>query len=294
MEINDALRKFTLVPKEYINKGQATIVNTHKGRFVFKNSNINPQIMEYLKSRNFDYMPRCINSNYDDYRIDEYIEGYDIPKEQKMLDLIHLVALLHSKTTHYKEIDEEYYEEIYDDISGNIEYLYGYYTDIITLIESKVYMSPSEYLLARNINKVYFMIDKCSERLEEWHALVKEKKKQRNVVLHNNLSLDHFIRNDRSYLISWDKAKIGNPVFDIYKLYKRHALEFDFSDILREYEKHYPLLREEKELFDVLVIMPDVITLNNNEYENCKEVNCFIDSLDKANSLTKRRAEKEQ
>ena len=138
------------------------------------------------------------------------------------------------------------------------------------------------------------MIDNCSERLEEWHALVKEKKKQRNVVLHNNLSLDHFIRNDKSYLISWDKAKIGNPVFDIYKLYKRHALEFDFSSILREYEKHYPLLREEKELFEVLIIMPDVITFDSNEYENCKQVKHFIDFLDKANFLTRRKAEKEQ
>ncbi len=294
MEINEALRKFTLVPKEYINKGKATIVNTHQGRFVFKNSNIDPQIMEYLKSRNFDYIPRCINSNYDDYRIDEYIEGYDVPKEQKILDLIHLVALLHSKTTHYKEIDEEYYEEIYDDIRGNVEYLYGYYTDIITLIESKVYMSPSEYLLARNINKVYYMIDKCSTRLQQWHNLVKEKKKQRNVVLHNNLSLEHFIRNDRSYLISWNKAKIGNPVFDIYKLYKRHALEFDFSEILKEYERHYPLLKEEKELFDVLIIMPDVIAFDKSEYENCLIVSHFIDSLDKANEVTRRKDENKQ
>lgn len=292
MEINDALRKFTLVPKEYINKGHSTIINTTKGKFVFKNGNINPQIQEYLKSRNFDYMPRCLNKSNDDYRLDEYIEGYDIPKEQKMLDLIHLVALLHSKTTHYKEIDTEYYEEIYDDISGNIEYLYSYYTDIITLIESKVYMSPSEYLLARNINKVYYMIDKCSERLNFWHQEVKEKKKQRNVVLHNNLSLEHFIRNDKSYLISWNKAKIGSPVFDIYKLYKKHTLEFDFTDIFKEYEKHYPLLSDEKKLLDTLIIMPDIITLDKNEYENCKIVNNFIESLEKADLFTKRKVEK--
>ena len=153
-------------------------------------------------------------------------------------------------------------------------------------------MSPSEYLLARNINKVYYMIDKCSERLNFWHQEVKEKKKQRNVVLHNNLSLEHFIRNDKSYLISWNKAKIGSPVFDIYKLYKKHTLEFDFTDIFKEYEKHYPLLSDEKKLLDTLIIMPDIITLDKNEYENCKIVNNFIESLEKADLLTKRKGEK--
>ena len=290
MLINEALRKYTLVPKEYLNEGKVIIVSTDKGRYVFKNGNIDKQVLEYLKSRNFDYLPKSINSSNEDYRIDEYIEGYDIPREQKMLDLVHLVALLHNKTTHYKELDSEYYEEIHDDIRGNLEYLYSYYTDIITMIESKVYMSPGEYLLATNISKVYDMIDKCNELLEHWHNQVKEKKKQRKVVLHNNLSLDHFIRNDNSYLISWDKAKIDSPVFDIYKLYKKHALEFDFSDILKEYEKNYPLLDDEKELFKVLIIMPDVISFGKNNYENCKKVRSFIDFLEKAEELTKETA----
>ncbi len=287
MLINEALRKSALVAKGYSNEGKSIIVNTDKGKYVFKNSNMNKQVFDYLKSRNFDYIPKCINKEYDDYRIDEYIESFDIPREQKILDLAHLVSLLHSKTTHYKEIDNEDYEEIYDDIKGNLDYLYGYYTDVITKIESKVYMSPSEYLLARNISKVYNMIDECDKSLETWHSFVKEKKNKRNVVLHNNLSLDHFIRNDNSYLISWDKAKIGIPVFDIYKLYKKHALEFDFNVVLKEYEKNYPLLKEEKQLFYVLITMPDIVTFGKDNYENTKQVRNFIMSLEKARNITK-------
>lgn len=287
MMINDALRKYTLIPNKYLNIGKSTIINTDKGKFVFKQGNINRQILDYLKSRNFDYMPKSINSIDDNYRINEYIEEYKIPDEQKIIDLIHLVSLLHNKTTHYKEIDSEYYEEIYDDISGNVEYLYGYYTDIITLIESKVYMSPAEYLLATNINKVYNMIKLCDIKLQKWHDTIKEKKKQRNVVLHNNLSLDHFFRNDNSYLISWDKSKIDSPVFDIYKLYKKHALDFDFSYILTEYENNYPLFEDEKLLFETLIIMPDIIEFNNNNYENCKKVRKFIDFLEKTEEIVK-------
>ena len=74
--------------------------------------------------------------------------------------------------------------------------------------------------------------------------LVKDKKKDRFVVVHNNLDLSHFLRNKNSYLISWDKTKIDKPIFDLYKLYKRHYSEFDFVEVLKKYERNYPLLEE--------------------------------------------------
>jgi len=283
-KINEALRKYSLVANRYEKKGKATIINTNEGRYIYKDSQIDDDILNYLKSRNFDYFPDIIGKE-EDYQISKYIDGFDIPNEQKMLDLVKLVALLHSKTTHYKEIDINDYEEIYEDLDNNLKFLYGYYTDLITTIESKVYMSPSELLLARNISKIYQVIDKDKERLEKWHEQVKEKRKQRNVVLHNNLKLDHFIRNKNSYLISWDKAKIGNPVFDLYKLYNNHILDFDFSDILREYEKSYPLLKDEKELFYVLISLPDIIKFQDTEYNMCKKISHTLDKIYKTERI---------
>ncbi|MCI9110374.1 MAG: hypothetical protein HFH47_01010 [Bacilli bacterium] len=287
MKINEALKIYSLVPNRYEKNGKANIVDTNNGRFVFKESKIDSKILNYLKSRNFDYMPKFINDiRNEEYQLTEYIEGFDIPKEQKILDLILLVSLLHSKTTHYKEIDLNDFEEIYNDIDNNLNYLYGYYTDIITLIESKVFMSPSEYLLARNITKIYDSIDNCKDKLETWHDLIQNKRKQRNVVLHNNLNLDHFVRNEISYLISWDKAKIGSPVFDIYKLYRKHALDFDFEEILKEYETHYPLMEDERSLLFVLISMPNLIEFNDTEYNMCIKISKEIDMLYKAEALT--------
>ncbi len=283
-KINEALRKHSLVANRYEKRGKATIVNTNEGRYIYKDSKIDDNILNYLKSRNFDYLPEIIGKE-EDYQISKYVDGFDIPNEQKMLDLVKLVALLHSKTTHYKEIDINDYEEIYEDLDNNLKFLYGYYTDLITTIESKVYMSPSELLLARNISKIYQVIEKDKERLEKWHEQVKEKRKQRNVVLHNNLKLDHFIRNNNSYLISWDKAKIGNPVFDLYKLYNNHILDFDFSDILREYEKSYPLLKDEKELFYVLISLPDIIKFQDTEYNMCKKISHTLDKIYKTERI---------
>ena len=199
--------------------------------------------------------------------------------------MINLVSLLHSKTTFYKEVDEDDYKKIYEDISGNIEYLKSYYIDLITIIENKVYMSPSEYLLARNISKIFASLNYCENELNKWLEIVENKKKQRFVVLHNNLELDHFIRNNDSYLISWDKSKIDIPIFDLYKLYKKYALVFDFESILKEYEKNYPLLNEEILLFFILVTLPDKIEFIDNEYENTKIVSKKVDIIYKTEKL---------
>ena len=284
-QINEILKKYKLKPNRYVKNGKATIVDTEIGRFVIKKNNYNKKIFNYLKSRNFNYYPKIINDLDEEYEISEYIEEIDYPNEQKMLDLINLISLLHSKTTHFKEIDYEDYKQIYEDIKNNIEYLEDYYNEMITIIESHVYMSPSEYLLARNISRIFISLNFCKNEIENWYNLIKDKTKQRVVVLHNNLDLSHFIKNDNSYLISWDKSKIGIPIFDLYILYKRHALDYDFGEILKNYEKNYPLKKEERILLFILIALPIKLEFNKSTYELTKEISNQMDIMYKTEKL---------
>lgn len=282
-KLNEILKKHELTAHRYEKRGKSTIVDTDDGIYVYKKGHIDNKILTYLKSRNFDYIPEILEN--DNYTLTRFIDDYDIPDEQKIIDLVKLTALLHSKTTHYKEIDLDYYESIYDDLDNNLKYLYSYYTDLITIIESKVFMSPSEGLLARNISKIYDTISENKKKLDSWHNLIKEKTKERNVILHNNLKLEHFIRNNNSYLISWDKSKIGSPIFDLYKLYQNHVLDFEFEDIFNTYEQIYPLTKDEKKLLDILISMPDIIELKDTEYNNCKNISHSIDKIYKTEKI---------
>lgn len=288
MKINEALKKYSLVPKKYKKIKSVWLIDTSNNQYIYKEKKPNIIILDYLKTRSFNYLPKLISSYNDNYQITEYLKDYDIPKEQKIIDMISLVSLLHSKTTHYKEIDLDDYEKIYDDLNNNLEYLYGYYNDLITLIDTKVYMSPSEYLLARNISLIFKSLDENKKRLEKYHTLIKEKTTERNVVLHGNLKLNHFIRNKQSYLINWDKAKIGIPVFDLYNLYKNHALDFNFNNLLQEYEKNYPLKEDEKELLFILINMPNIIELKGSEFEKCQKISAELDKIYKISNFTKK------
>ncbi|MDD6323893.1 MAG: hypothetical protein PUA73_04760 [Bacilli bacterium] len=288
MKINKILKNYDIKPCGYQKVGKIVIVDDHGKKYVYKEGQIDLQIFDYLKSRNFDYMPSFLNGKMDNYRLSRYIENFDIPSEQKMLDLVHIVALLHLKTTHYKEIDLDFYERIYDDLDNNLKYLYSYYTDLITTIETKVYMSPCQQLLARNISQIYDMISDNKKNLDRWHLLIKEKRKQRMCVIHNNLKLSHFLENDNCYLISWDKAKIGSPIFDLYKLYMNHGLDFDFEVLFKTYEKYYPLFDDERLLLYILITQVKPLDFNNTEYQNCLNISNMLNLIYKAKELEKK------
>lgn len=278
---NDLFKKYSIVPTKYEFYKNVTIVNTNDGKYVIKEKNREDKtpIFNYLNSRSFDYYPKILSDKDDEYEITEYIEQIDMPVAQKMSDMIDLVALLHSKTTHYEEIDEEDYKEIYEDINNNIAYLYSYYTDLIAISENSIYMSPSQYMLSLNISKILGALNFCKDEIDKWYKLVKEKRKQRLVVLHNNLDLSHFIKNRNAYLISWNKAKIDIPIFDLYKLYRRHSLNYDFSEMFKRYEHSYPLLEEEKKLFFILISLPDKLEYSSSEYQMCNNISNIIESL---------------
>ena len=285
-QLKNILKRNALRVCKYERIGKSVLVNTPKGKYVIKKTNINQDIFNYLITRNFNYYPDIIDFD-DNYKLTRYIDDINIPNEQKMNDLINLVALLHSKTTYYKELNEAEYKKLYEDLNNNIQYLKEYYYDLITLIDSKTFMSPPEYLLARNISSIFSSLDYCNDKLNSWYNLVSNLEKMRVSVIHNNLDLKHFIKNNNDYLISWDKTKIDLPIFDLYKLYNRHSLDFDFSDILKKYETIYPLKKEELELLFILISMPKKIIINKNNFEMCKEISKEIDKIYKTNKLIK-------
>lgn len=284
------LDKNDLKVNKYTIKGKATIVDTPLGQFALKKGN-KSDIYKYLSSRNFDYFPKIIDADNNSIMF-EYLDDINYDQSQRAFDIVHLIALLHSKTTYYKEIDYDEYKNIYESTLDRINYIGNYYEDIIKIIESKIYMSPSEYLIARNISKIFECINYCRYELESWYELIKDKKRKRVVTLHNNLKLDNLIKNKGTYLISWENSKIDIPIYDFVNFYDEYALNFDFSILLEEYERIFPLLEEEKKLMFVLISIPKRIEFNSSEYNMVRDVRNFLDRIYKTEILLKSEKEK--
>lgn len=282
-DLRGKISKYKLPGEVFTIKSGARIIDN---KIVIKNK-VNDSIdrtYDYLKSRAFDYFPSLLESS-DGYEVYPYIEDIYEPREQKAMDMMHLLSLLHSKTTFYREVDIDKNKEIYENIINNINYLNDYYNELISLIEKEVYMSPSSYLIARNINIIFSSIYYVRDNIDKWYKKIENNKNERVSYIHNNINLDHYVKRDKPYLISWNKSRIDNPIYDLLSFYKNHYLEFDFDDLFHYYESNYPLKEDERLLLFTYMAIPPVMDKSGSEYDMCIKINKTIDYLYKTSNL---------
>ena len=273
-------------PYRYTIKGKATILETTSGDFIIKekNKDLN-ELYNYLISRGFDNFPKLIDSSRKDINVFEYVESITMPKEQMCDDIIDLIASLHNKTSYFKEVSEDKFKSIYEDIKGNISYLKNYYDTLYEIGFSEIYMSPATYQLMRNFYKINAALDFCNREIDEWYELIRGEAKIRVSIVHNNLSIEHFLKGSKEVLISWDNYIVDTPIIDIVKLYKNEYLNMNFSEILERYFYKFPLLPYEQKLLFILITIPPEIKTEDNIFMQCRENNKVIDYVFKTEDL---------
>lgn len=287
--MNRNLEVLTRIYKPYKieRKNNVFIYKTMDGNYAIK---MNPKIdykklYSYLESRSFDYIPKIHPDSRDDMVVFDYIEDYDIDKNQKILDLINLVSLLHSKTSYYKDVTIDKYKEIYELVKDNILSVDSYYQEMFDKEIDKEIYSPSSYLFLRNYSLIYNACRYTLDNIESWYLKIQDKGRQRIVLVHNNLKLEHMIKNREEYLISWDQYTFDSPVLDLFNLYKNEWENVSFKEALDIYYSNFDLNEEEKLLFNILISIPYKVEDGNNEYERCRNIRRLINYLGKSSIL---------
>lgn len=257
------------------------VFKTMNGNYVCK---CNPKIdynklYNYLYSRGFNYLPVLSLDSRDDMAVFNYEDDVVIDTYQKGVDLIKLVALLHLKTSYFKNITSDKYKEVYDNITSNLKYLDDLYNKMFNTFLYEDYFVPSHYLFLRNFSLVYNAIQYSLNELDNWYSLIKDKNRERIVLVHNNLRLDHLLKNSNEYLISWDNYTYDTPVLDLYHFYLNEWMNVDFKNIYNVYNDTFSLLEEEDKLFKILISIPYKIDLGEDEYLNCRKVREMINYL---------------
>lgn len=275
--LNIKLNKYNLKINSLKYLKNVIIIND---KYVYKENN-NYLIYEYLINRGFLNFPKPINDKDTNYELVEYIDNKDIPKKQRLDDLIKVISLLHKKTSFYKEIDLEELKKMYENIQNEANYLMNYYNDLNNIIDNMIFMSPDAYLLVRNIDLFYYLISFIKVESNNWYNNIKQSRKVRFCMVHNNLTLDHFIENDSLYLISWSKAKLDFPYKDIKKILEDNYLDLDIESVINEYEKSNKLDYNEKMFLLINLAIPKRIELTNDTYLNCYNLSNYLEYLRK-------------
>lgn len=294
--LKELLKKYNLTVENVEYLKNTKIIDTQKGKYVIKIKTSNThKIYDYLLSRNFENVLLPINDSNDNYEIYPYIESETISKEEKAQDLIYILSLLHNRTTIYENLNLDSIKEIYETTQIELENLDYYYHDLQDYIENKVFMAPAEYLLIRNISNIYNAITYSKESIEKWYQEKIKQTTERQVLLHNNLSLDHFlVSKENSFLINWNKSTHGYPMYDLIGLFKTSYKDLEFENLYRYYQKKYKYTLDEQLLFNSLIAKPWKIKFSNNNYDNTIVVNDLLEYIIKGSLLVSKKHEEDQ
>lgn len=281
MNKDEILNYYNIKPQSIKKIRSVSIITCQDKRYVIKKVNRKTDSFDYLLTRNFNNFPKVYSSVNDEIELTDYVEDKNIPIEQKLEDLVYITSILHNKTTYFKNIDDDYLKNIYENTLEKLESLYNYYFNLQDMIEMEVYMSPANYLLIRNISNIYKVINISRDYVEKWYQNINNSKKIRLAYIHGNLDKEHLIENDDLYLISWDKSRIDLPIYDLEILYRKNFLDITLNNILEIYSLKYPLSQEEYYLFMALVLIPDKIDMNLSEYSRVKQITNLILYIEK-------------
>lgn len=260
------------------------ITKDNKKICIKKNININIlDKYKYLKAKGFN---NIIESQIiDNYEIRDYIDEISLTPSDKLNELIYLICLLHIKTTHYKNISITKIKEIYENNTNNLINIKNYYENLCDTNDVYLFTKPSIFLLLKNISLILISLDKSKYFLDEWYKIIKDKKRKRVVMNHNNLKITNFIVEKNTYLINWEKSIIDSPVLDIYSLFRNNYNEIDMTDMFDIYNSKYKLYEEEKYYLYYKLLTINKIKLNSTELLNTREVNNLLKYLEKVNEF---------
>lgn len=272
--------------------GKVKIIETNQGTIVYKEKTNNYDTYEYLKNRDFTNFPRYLNHKNDTYELLEYIKEKQVPKDQKLTDLIHLSSKLHHNTSYKKEIDTDEIKAIYEQITNQANYLTKYYQDLNNYLDQVTFMSPSQYLLITNLDIIYYLLNFIKIESTNWYNHLKNKKIIRYSLIHNNLTINHLLEGDKLYLISWDKAKQDIPTNDLIRLYEDNYYDLDLDYLIKEYEKINPLDYYEYLYFLIKLSIPKRLEFTKSTYNDCQKISNYLIYLQKIVNTIQKNVEK--
>ena len=278
-ELPNIIKKNNIHPIGYEKIKSVYLVKEKNTCFIIKLHTNNYDIYKYLISKNFNYLPNNYNKSSDNYDILEYIKDIKIDKVQKINDYLKILSVLHLKTSYVREIDLDEIKKNYEELINKINILKRFYHELNDSIDKELFLSPSNYLLVRNISLIYSILNICEDKLNKIYEKLKNEKSIRISLLHNNIDLDHLLNSDKEYLISWDKSYFDSPIIELETFYRKYYQYIDINDFFRIYESINKLTNIEKELLLIKLAIPRKIEFSNNDYLNTEVVNKEINYL---------------
>jgi spore coat protein YsxE len=184
-------------------------------------------------------------------------EKGDYAKLFRELARLHTISAREIKVN--TEERKSHYEKSIEELEREEEFLEGF----IKECEKKIYMSPFELQFCTHYHTISHALSFSKRKLKEWYEETKENEKARIVIVHGNVTDDHFLYDQKGYgyFINFEKSTIGSPIHDLLPFMVRVLRGYpkqaeDLIEWLYTYFKFFPLKEEEMLLFQSYLSQP--------------------------------------
>lgn len=284
------LFQYDIRPTNMEDWGKVKKIYANQGTFALKETSLSQEAKEVvihsyrkLERLGFKQIVPIYPTKYGEYLVSTSTKDYylmpwieeepfqsRVSKEEIIIDQMGIIHRLTAKT---EEFSKEAIEESYKSLMQRWELRTLDLQRFAEVAESRTYMSPFELAFLTHYHHLMIMVEEAKRYLTNWYEQCIKKEKYRTVLCHGKLSRHHTMFTERGepYIFNFERASMDTPARDI-ALFCRHSFGFSLwneEEMLRwfqAYERHLPLLNEEKELLMGYLSFPEPILFSIQMY----------------------------
>ncbi len=289
------LSGYGLFPTNIENYGKVKKVTTNQGVFALKETDLTPhqadefihalrkltklgynQFVPIFPTKNGEY-----TSMYGEhtYYLMPWIEELEYTaRESKEERLAAELGVIHRLTVETKPFIKENISESYEQLAQIWEMKRLDLARFADQVERNVYLSPFDLTFLTHAYMLDQMARAASEYLEKWFELCSEKQKFRVVLCHGRIQRSHarFSYENEPLLLNFEQACIDTPARDLamFCRYNFPKAYWSGDEVFRWfmcYERHLPLLKDEKYLISAYLSFPEPIVYAVEAYINGRD-----------------------
>ncbi|MDR7073667.1 spore coat protein YsxE [Fictibacillus barbaricus] len=273
---------YDLFPEKLERHGRVMKVITKRGTFALKEAEMSEDernwfthVIQRLSEIGFHQVVPLYPTKFGDYTVQLGSKTYYLMpwfasddrnekgKEEILLDQI---GRIHALTLKEQDFSNEVVEHSYQFLMNRWENRQFEMERFTEEAEQKTYMSPFELTYLSHFHQIMRMTEEAKRRLKDWYDTCQREKRYRSVLCHGKVSRNHLIFNPtgEGHLLNFEKAVLDTPVRDLAVYFRRAVHQREWSkehgkQLLDIYEKHVPLLNEERGLFISYLSYPEPV-----------------------------------
>ncbi|HLS10164.1 hypothetical protein [Lentibacillus sp.] len=208
------------------------------------------------------------------YYLTPWITDRNPGHERCISDAYEAIGRVHAKTKQSISMDTAAVMQKFNDYQQHCVERHEALLTYVELFERNRFMSPFELQVCTHYHVLVNVLAELDDHVEQLKVMLEHERKWHYSLLHGNLNLSHFLHQNNTYIINWERAAYDNAVVDLSIFLKRQVQYHDqqtsqLAELFPAYQEQNPLTEMEQHLLTVYLLDPsDYITLIDDYMAN--------------------------